>query len=208
LSTGPRSVSVQTQAGSKLSVTVDERLVRAALADAMSGYTSLSTVPSAIDRTAAGDFTWPARRVADRGWCVGSDLRCSDTVGWSGAGEFEEGCDHGARDREESASAVDPWAVVCAGWVDETGGESRSGPTSSIPVVAVISRVDPTSASGAITEELGGLSHLTVVDLSWTPEGTEFDCLGPLGSDWLSDPQHVNVTGCPGVEAPQFQDAP
>jgi hypothetical protein len=185
-----------------VTVRVDAALVRATIREALAGTTSAGTLPSLLDRMAGGDFTGPATRLAERGWCLGSELGCSPASGWSGGGEYAMLCGAGAND-------IDPWVVICPAWFGDhqpaAAGVVSSG---EIAVVSLVSRTNPESTLADAAAALGGLRRGIVVATPWTGEGDDFRCLGPANSNWFAAPGEVQILGCPDIDAPVFGDAP
>jgi pimeloyl-ACP methyl ester carboxylesterase len=203
-----RAATIPSTSGADVTVAVDAVVARAAVREAMAGYTTIGIVPSALDRSARGDLTWVARSLIDRGWCLGSDLRCSDSTGWSGAADFAMSCDADEAHRNQAGADVDPLQFACAAWVD--GEDAPPGPSASttdIPTLAIVADVNPTSTPSHVREALAELSRSNVVEVPWTPEGLEFACVRANGADWLSDPG-VHVGTCPDIGVPAFADAP
>ena len=202
LADGPIAVPVTDPGGSEMTVRVDAALVRATIRDAIVGTTSVGTLPSLLDRMAGGDFTGPAMRLTNRGWCLGSELGCSPGSGWSGGGEYALLCGAGAND-------LDPWAVICPAWFgDQQPAAARVDSSGEIAVVSLVSRTNPESTPADAAAALGGLRRGTVVATPWAGEGDEFRCLGPAHSNWFAAPGEVQVLGCPDIGAPVFGDAP
>lgn len=183
-------------------VDVDASVVRAALGDALAGYTSLGAVPSQLDRMANGDLRWPVQRLVDRGWCLGSDLLCRADAVPTGA-ELESSCASGGA----ASSMPDPWQVVCAGWRGDDATPAE-GSSSDLPIVAITAGVNPWTTPAEVGTALRDFGHATVVTVPWTPEGSEFTCLGPSGNGWFADPAVVVAGRCPDPGLPAFADAP
>jgi pimeloyl-ACP methyl ester carboxylesterase len=207
LAVGPQTVRVSSLRGGDVAVPVDIGLVRAAIRDGVAGYTSIGSIPSQLDRMNGGDLRWPARRLVDRGWCLGSELSCTEE-GWSGGGEFAMACD--VRQTASSGGVdLDPLAVVCDSWVEGGREELAGAPTSSdVPIIAFVGKVDPSSNAARAQGDLERFTHGTVVELPWTPEGIEFSCLRAADPRWFDAPHEIGVLPCPAAGVPQFADAP
>jgi hypothetical protein len=150
---------------------------------------------------AAGDLAWPAARLVYRGWCLGSELACSPTSGWSGGAEFALWC---AGERVE-----DPWDVICPAWLGDDPLSPAGIPSNDdIPLVAVVGRTNPWVTVAQTETALKGISRSAVLDIQWVPEGLVFACLGSAGSNWFAAPGEVHVSSCPDAGAPRFGDAP
>ena len=96
LDTEPAVVVVDGPSRASVTVQVDQALVRAAVADAISGTSTVGTLPSRLDRMASGDLTWPAERLIRRGWCLGSGLVCSPAIDASDGADFAFFCRGGS----------------------------------------------------------------------------------------------------------------
>jgi pimeloyl-ACP methyl ester carboxylesterase len=206
---GPQMVRVSSAGGGESDVPVDVELVHATIRDAMAGYTSVGSVPSQLDRMASGVFTWPARRLMERGWCLGSDLACTGQNGWSGGGEFSMGCGVPQASSGATASKSDPIGLVCGAWLEGRGDEpTRTEVASDVPVEAFVGKVDPSTSAHRVRSALMGFGHATVAEIPWVPEGVEFACLRAVDRGWFEDPQEVSIVTCPSAGIPQFADAP
>jgi hypothetical protein len=201
-------VRVPSPGGGESSVAVDIGLVRAAVRDGMAAYTSIGIIPSQLDRMADGDLSWPARRLTERGWCLGSDLGCADQSGWSGGGEFANDC---LRRPSSGPADVDrdPLAVVCGAWFDGRSDEPGGTPISSdVPIVTFLGQIDVSTSATRAQDEIQALGRATVVEIPWAPEGAEFACLGSAAAGWLEHPRQLGSVSCPAIGSPEFADAP
>jgi pimeloyl-ACP methyl ester carboxylesterase len=201
LATGPAVVVVDGPARASVTVQVDQALVRAAVAEAISGTSTVGTLPSRLDRMASGDLAWPAERLVSRGWCLGSGLVCSPAIDASDGADFAFSCGGGI--------AGTPWDVICPAWL----GDDRPSPAGSpsnrdIPTVALVGRTSPWAKPDEVEAALSGLARHTILATPWVPESFEFRCLGPTGSNWYAAPGQVAVSSCTEIALPVFVDAP
>ena len=174
LDTEPAVVVVDGPSGASVTVQVDQALVRAAVAEAISGTSTVGTLPSRLDRMASGDLAWPAERLVSRGWCLGSGLVCSPAIDASDGADFAFFCGGGI--------AGTPWDMICPAWL----GDDRPSPVGSpsnrdIPTVALVGRTSPWAKPDEVEAALSGLARHTILATPWVPESFEFRCSDPPG---------------------------
>ncbi len=200
LGAGGVPVSVRDASGVDVIVKVEPELLRAAVRDALARTPSIGTLPARLDGAAAGDLEWLAQALIDRGWCLGSELRCSLETGWSGGAELSMGCAAG--------EASDPWLLICPAWLGAGKGQSAGASGIQVPIVAIVGTVGPWTSEPRVRAALQEVPDAAIVVAPWAPEGFEFQCLQASGPSWYATADRAASFTCPDVALPVFADAP
>jgi pimeloyl-ACP methyl ester carboxylesterase len=194
-------VSIRGPSGVDVVVRVDPALLRAVVQDDLARTPAVGTLPAELDRVAAGDLQWPARALLERGWCLGSELRCSALTGWSGGAEFSIGC--------AADDGSDPWTLICPQWRGaDRQGQFAGASGIDLPIVAIVAGASPWITASRAEVAFEGLRNSTIIFRSWAPEGIEFECLQVSSSAWYATPGRADSFICPEVTRPAFADAP
>ncbi len=200
----------------------DAALVARAVRSTLAGSTTAATLPSHLDRVAAGDIAWASDLLLARGWCLGYQLACSPVTGWTGGGELSTVClgrlPPAAAPPAVTADdpfgvagliAADPWDAICDAWVGDLRDASTIRSVSTdVPVVAIVAGVDPFHAPAATTEGMRDLSRSVIRAAPWTPEGASGPCVTAGDTAWVDDEVASLSAECPLVAPIPFVDAP